>query len=73
MSPWLSIALSLAMLAAGGLIWAGIVAIRKGPASRIKGILMVVAAIVLIGNVYLLSTASVTPVSPATYQDPKLP
>jgi hypothetical protein len=48
------ILLSVMMLAAGGLIWGGAVAIRRGP-TPLNGWLMIVAALVLIGNVLILT------------------
>ena len=45
--------LSIAMLAAFGLLIGGIVLIRRG--ERKKGVLMIVAAAVLVGNVLILT------------------
>lgn len=46
--------LSIAMLAAGGLVWGGVVALRRGQ-RPLNGWLMIVAALVLIGNVLILT------------------
>ena len=43
---------SIAMAVAIGLIWGGIVLIRRGT-DRTRGILMLVAALVLLGNVLI--------------------
>ena len=45
--------LSLAMLAAGALIWGGVVLIRRG--QKQKGALMTVAALVLVANVLIIA------------------
>ncbi len=54
MTPLASILLSVAMIAAFALVAGGIVMIRRGR-ERTKGALMVVAALVLIGNVAILT------------------
>lgn len=43
--------LSITMLAAGALLWGGVILIRRG--ERQKGVLMLVAAAVLLGNVLI--------------------
>lgn len=43
---------SLAMLAAGALVWGGIVRLRRG-GERLQGWLMIVCAVVLVGNVLI--------------------
>ncbi|MFL9842560.1 hypothetical protein ABS767_16435 [Sphingomonas sp. ST-64] len=43
--------LSLLMLAAGGLVWGGVTMIRRG--DRTKGVLMIICAAVLVGNVLI--------------------
>jgi hypothetical protein len=49
-----SVALSIAMLAVGALIWGGLVlALKRG--QKLKGILMIVCAIVVLGNVLILT------------------
>jgi len=48
-----SIVLSIAMLAAGALIWGGIRLVHRGGATRTKGILMIVCAAVIVGNVLI--------------------
>jgi hypothetical protein len=48
-----SLVLSLAMLAAGALVWGGIRLIRRGGAQRTKGMLMLVCAAVIAGNVLI--------------------
>jgi hypothetical protein len=43
--------LALLMLAAGGLGWGGVTMIRRG--ERQKGVLMLICAVVLVGNVLI--------------------
>ena len=54
MTPLANLMLSILMLAAGGLVWGGVTIIRRGP-NRRNGWLMIVAAVVLIGNVLILT------------------
>lgn len=54
MSSVASLLLSVVMLAAGGLLWGGIVAVRRGP-KPLNGWLMIVMALVLVGNVLVLT------------------
>lgn len=54
MTSLASILLSVAMIAAFALVAGGIVMIRRGRERR-KGMLMVVAALVLVGNVAILT------------------
>jgi hypothetical protein len=49
-----SIAISIAMLAIGALVWGGLVlALKRG--QKLKGTLMVVCALVVLGNVLILT------------------
>ena len=54
MTPLANLMLSILMLAAGGLVWGGVTIIRRGP-KPLNGWLMIVAAVVLIGNVLILT------------------
>ena len=45
---------TIAAIAAIALVWGGIRQVRQ-PESRLRGILMIVAALVLIGNIVILS------------------
>ena len=47
--------LTLAMIAMAALIWGGIWTIRRRPADRKRGILMLIAALVLLGNVAIIT------------------
>ena len=56
LSTGASTVLSLLMLAAGGLAWGGVTMIRRGDhkrGDRTKGVLMIVCAMVLVGNVLI--------------------
>ena len=49
-----SVTLSIAMLAVGALIWGGFVlALKRG--QKLKGVLMIVCAVVVLGNVLILT------------------
>lgn len=50
-SPTASTLLALLMIAAFALAWGGVVVLRRG--DRLKGALMLVCAVVLIGNVLI--------------------
>jgi hypothetical protein len=47
------ILLSIIMLAVFALVWGGIAMIRRGVTDRKRGVLMIVAALVLLGNVLI--------------------
>ena len=51
LSPAASTLLSLLVIAALALIWGGITILRRG--DRLKGVLMLICALVLIGNVLI--------------------
>ncbi|MEG3180364.1 hypothetical protein [Sphingomonas sp. LT1P40] len=51
LTPAASTLLALLMLAAGGLVWGGVTILRRG--DRTKGVLMLVCAVVLVGNVLI--------------------
>lgn len=51
LSTGASTLLALLMLAAGGLGWGGVTMIRRG--ERQKGVLMLICAVVLVGNVLI--------------------
>lgn len=48
-----SLILSIAMLAAGALIWGGVNLVRRGGDAKTKGALMLVCAAVIAGNVLI--------------------
>jgi len=47
--------LALAMIAVVALAWGGIWTLRRRPAERTRGVLMLVAALVLLGNVAIVA------------------
>jgi hypothetical protein len=49
------IILTLAVIAAGALVWGGFWTIRTRPADRKRGVLMLVTALVLLGNVAIVT------------------
>ena len=51
LSPAANMTLSLLLIAAIVLVWGGVTMIRKG--DRTKGVLMIVCAVVLVGNVLI--------------------
>ncbi|MBA4761663.1 hypothetical protein [Sphingomonas sp.] len=51
LSPAANMTLSLLLIAAVVLVWGGVTMIRKG--DRTKGVLMIVCAVVLVGNVLI--------------------
>lgn len=48
-----SVVLGIAMLAVFALVWGGIYLIRRNRVDRTRGVLMLVAAVVLLGNVLI--------------------
>lgn len=67
MSIFWSIALSVAVILSFVLIGFGIrLAVREAGRERLRGILMVVAGLVLLGNVYLYTTTPELPEPPAS-------
>lgn len=56
LSPAANMTLSLLLIAAVVLVWGGVTMIRKGDGdggNRTKGLLMIVCAVVLVGNVLI--------------------
>lgn len=51
LSPAANMTLSLLLIAAAVLVWGGVTMLRK--ADRTKGVLMIVCAVVLVGNVLI--------------------
>ena len=51
LSPAANMTLSLLLIAAAVLVWGGVTMLRKG--DRTKGVLMIVCAVVLVGNVLI--------------------
>lgn len=49
------IILTLAVLAAGALVWGGFRTIRTRPDERTRGVLMLITALVLLGNVAIVT------------------
>jgi len=47
--------LALAMIAVAALVWGGVWTIRRRPAERTRGVLMLVAALVVLGNVAIIA------------------
>ncbi|WP_157216957.1 hypothetical protein [Flavisphingomonas formosensis] len=47
--------ITLAMITVAALVWGGVWTIRKRPSDRVRGLLMLVAALVLLGNVAIVA------------------